>query len=126
LDYIRFYKLLASSENIDLRNAENLLLTELVNENQSSPYLLSIGRELKDLPCLFYMIHISIIKKSKNHHLSLICLILSHFDNSEGNYPVHKWFVERIFHPESVKYTNDKYKEKIVVINIGPGTDLFS
>lgn len=126
LDYIRFYKRLAPSENTDLRNAENLLLTELVNENQSSPYLLSVVRELKDLPCLFYMIYISIIKKSKDHHLSLICLNVSHFENSDVTYPVHKWFAERIFHPESVKYANDEYKQKLVVMNIKPDTDLFS
>lgn len=126
LDYIRFYKRIAPSKNIDLKNAENLLLNELVNENQSNPYLLFVGRDLKDLPYLFNLLHISIIKKSISHHLALIFLNTSHLDNSDGTYPVHKWFIERIFNPESVTYSNDEYKEKKVIINIGSDTELFS
>lgn len=126
LDYIRFYKNLAPSENVDLRNAENLLLNELANEQQVHPYILSIGRELKDLPCLFYLLHISVTKQSKMRHLALISLNTAHLDNSDGTYPVHKWFAERIFHPKSEKYLNDEYEEKKVVINIEAGDKLFS
>lgn len=126
LDYIRFYKKLAPSENIDLKNAENLLLQELMNDKQVQPYLLLIGREWNDIPCLFYMLHISIIKQSKRHHLALISLNTVLLDNSDGNYPIHKWFADRVFHPKSKKYLNDEYKENKIIINIGAGEELFS
>jgi len=65
LDYIRFYKRLAPSDNFDLKNAENLILNEIINENQAEPFILAVGRELADLPCLFFMLHITIIKQTK-------------------------------------------------------------
>jgi len=125
LDYIRFYKRLAPSENIDLKNAENLLLKEIVNENQEEPFVLAVGRELADLPCLFFMLHMTIIKQTKRKHISLFVLNISHLENSDGKYPVHNWFKSRIFHPKSVKYSNDGYKETKISIKINPNVRLF-
>jgi len=126
LDYFRFYKKLAPNKNVDLRNAENLLLNELVNENQVHPYLLAIGREWNDIPCLFNILHISITKNSKTSHLALMSLNISHLDNSDKTYPIHKWFGEKIFHPKTKFFLNDEYKEKKIVINIDSSAELFS
>lgn len=125
LDYIRFYKRLAPSDNIDLKNAENLILNEIINENQVEPFLLALGRELADLPCLFLMLHITILKQSKRKHLALLLLNISHFGNSDEKYPVHNWFKSRIYHPESIKHTNKHFEEKKFSISINPNERLF-
>lgn len=125
LDYIRFYKRLAPSDNIDLKNAENLILKEIVNENQEEPFILAVGRELADLPCLFFMLHMTIFKKTTRKHIALLVLNIPHIENSDGKYPVHNWFKSRIFHPKSVKYSNDEYKETKVLLNINPNLKLF-
>jgi hypothetical protein len=125
LDYIRFYKRLAPSDNIDLKNAENMILNEIFNENQQEPYILVVGRELEDLPCLFFMIHIAVYKKTKRRDLTLIMLNIAHLENSDGLYPVHNWFKEMLFDLRSVKCSNREYKEKKIQINISP-VDLLS
>jgi len=125
LDYIRFYKRLAPSDNADIKNAENIIMNEIVNENQSKPLILTVGRELADLPCLFLMMHLTVIKKSNRKSISLIVLNISHLGNSDGKYPIHNWFISRIFHPESVKYSNDEYVAKEFSININPSAKMF-
>jgi hypothetical protein len=125
LDYIRFYKKLAPSDNVDIKNAENMILNEILNEDQKEPFILAVGRKLPDLPCLFLMLHMTVIKRTKIKNLALLLLNTSHFDNSDGLYPVHNWFRGRIFHPKSVKYSNDDYEEKKVSINIHPNAKIF-
>ena len=125
LDYIRFYKRLAPSNNIDLKNAENLLLKEIVNEKQEEPFILAVGRELADLPCLFFMLHMTIMKQTKRKHIALFVLNTPHLDNSDGKYPVHTWFKSRIFHLKSEKYLNSEYEETKVLLNINPSVKLF-
>ena len=126
LDYIRFYKRLSLSDNIDLKNAENDILNEIVNEDQNDPYLLMVGREWDDLPCLFLMLHISIIKRSKRKSLALLMLNTTHLDNSDEKYPVHNWFKDRIFHPRTFKQLNSEFKEKKITINISADKKIFT
>ncbi|MCI5222617.1 MAG: hypothetical protein D3924_08100 [Candidatus Electrothrix sp. AR4] len=118
LDYIRFYKSLAPSDNIDLRNSEYILHTDLCDEEQTLPCVLSVGRELKHLPCLFFMIHISIIKKTIRRNLALFVLNTWQLDHSDGLYPVHNWFKEMIFHPKTTRYSNETFKCGKVQINV--------
>ncbi len=126
LDYIRFYKRLGPSDNIDLKNAENIILNEIINENQDGPCLLAIGRELADLPCLFLMLHIAIVKKSKRNDIALLFLNIPHLDNSEGKYPVHNWLKRILFDPRSVKHQNEFFDEKKIALNLKDVEKLFN
>jgi hypothetical protein len=125
LDYIRFYKRLAPSDNIDLRNAENLLLNEIVNKNQIGPSYFLVGRELPELPCLFFGIHILINKNSEPRHLALLILNVTHLDNSDGSYPVHNWLKGLIFSQHAVKITNNDFQEKKITIKINEEKNIF-
>jgi hypothetical protein len=126
LDYIRFYKRLGPSDNIDLKNAENIILNEIVNENQDRPCLLAVGRDLADLPCLFLMLHIAIVKKLKKNDIALLLLNTPHLDNSDGKYPVHNWLKRIIFDPRSVKHQNELFEEKKIVLNLKGVEKLFN
>lgn len=126
LDYFRFYKALAPSDNIDLRNAENLLLKEIVNKEQKTPYILAVGRELNDVPYLFLMIHVSIKKNNKTQDLALLAVNTFFLDNSDMTHPVHKWFASRILHPLSKKYMNDELTPEEITININKDNKFFS
>lgn len=126
IDYLRFYKALSPSVNIDLRNTENLLLKEIINKEQRDPYILLVGREYDDIPCLFLMIHVSIKKNDKTHDLSVMALNTSFLDNSNMTHPVHKWFARKIFHPLSKKYMNDELSPEGFTIKIRNDNKLFT
>ena len=118
LDYLRFYKRLAPSDNIDLKNAETRLLQELINDAKSSPSVQIVGRSLENLPCLFQMLHVSVEKDNSIHDLAIMVLNTSILDNADGKHPVHKWFARKIFHPKTKKYWNDETTTEKVSINI--------
>ena len=126
LDYLRFYKALAPSDNIDLRNAENRLLKEIFNEAQETPYILAIGREVRDVPYLFLMIHITVKKRSKRSDLALIALNTFFLDTADMTHPVHIWFAGKILHPLTKKFVNDELSPERVTINIKGFNELFS
>ena len=107
LDYFRFYKRLASSDNMDLKNAEVRLLKDLINDAQSNPSVQIVGRFLETLPCLFLMLHVSVEKNNSIYDLAIMVLNTSIIDKSNGKHPVHKWFTRKIFHPRTKKYCND-------------------
>lgn len=125
LDYLRFYKRL-SIKNDDLNNAGNLLLQELLNENQVDPYLLFIGREWKDVPIFFYLVHISVIKQQRKCHLALFILNTTILDACDKSYPIIRWFEEIIFNPKTQKYPTDAFDRKNIMIKIGNDEDLFT
>ena len=125
LDYFRFYKNIYQHDNVDLKNSENLILSEIAKDNPKQPFLLLVGRNSDDLPCLFNMLHITAIKNETVQHFALIVLSISLIENSDGSYPVHRWFLEMISHPKSKKYFNDSYKENKIQINISSDIKLF-
>lgn len=118
LDYIRFYKRLAPSDNLDLRNAETFLLQGLLNDGQSSVPMQMVGRDLKTLPCLFYMIHV--VAETNNTMLDSAIMVLntSIIDNSDGKHPVHGWFARKILDPRTIKYLNDEATTENIAITI--------
>lgn len=118
LDYLRFYKRLAPSDNIDLKNAETRLLQELINDAQSNPSVQMVGRPLKDLPCLFQMLHVTVEKNNSIHDLAIVVLNTAILDNADGKHPVHNWLARKIFHPKTKKYWNDETPSKKVSITI--------
>lgn len=105
IDYIRFYKSLFKSEYTDLKNAEFLLLKNIVYENQKSPFIIFIGREWEKIPCLFIMIHVTIEKNKLSQDLALLLLNTHILDKSNRKYPVHVWFIDKIY-TSSIKIKN--------------------
>ena len=126
IDYIRFYKSLAPSDNVDLRNAESLLFEETINLKQKAPYLLAIGRNWHDVPHLFLMLHIVIKKENEIQDLALLAVNTFLLDNSDMTHPVHKWFAGRILHPLSKQYMNNKFTPKHTVFKVKNGFNLFT
>lgn len=118
LDYFCFYKRLAPSDNIDLKNAETRLLQDLINDAQSSPSIQVVGRALKTLPCLFQMLHVSVEKNNSIHDLAIMVLNTSIIDNSDGKHTVHKWFARKILDPRNKKYWNDEATTENINITI--------
>lgn len=90
VDYFRFYKLIALSENADLDKAEDIILKELINCKQEEPFIVTLGRNWSDLPALFLMIHILIKRNNKKYNLGLILVNTSILDKSNFDHPVHK------------------------------------
>lgn len=120
LDYFRFYKRLAPSNNIDLKNAKTRLLQMLINDVQSSPFIQFVGRTLKSLPCLFQILHVCVEKKNAIHDLAIVILNTSILDNADGDHPVHKWLASKIFDPRSKKYLNDDTPPEQIQVAINP------
>ena len=120
LDYFRFYKRLAPSNNIDLKNLEARLLRMLLNDAQNSPFILIVGRTLESLPCLFQILHVCVEKQNAIYDLSIMILNTSILDNADGNHPVHKWLASKILDPRSKKYLNDDTPNEKFQIAINP------
>ena len=118
LDYFRFYKRLAPSNNIDLRNAETNLLQDLMNDAQSNSSVQIVGRGLQTLPCLFQMLHVAVEKNNSMHDLAVMVLNTSIMDNSDGNHPVHKWLSRKILDPRNKKYWNDEATKNNITVTI--------
>ncbi len=118
LDYFRFYKRLAPSDNIDLKNAETRLLKELINNDQKSPFIQLVGREPENLPCLFHILHVSLEKNESIHDLAVIVLNTTILDSIDGNHPVHKWFFRKIFHPKNKMHLNNETPTEKVNITL--------
>ncbi len=125
LDYLRFYKSLAPSDNTDLRNAENRLLIEIVNQEQQFPYVMMVGREWSDVPHLFLMIHITAIKDNKDMDISIILVNTILLDNSGLTHPVHKWFAINILN-RSEKCRNEEYTSQIITIGFNRNSNIFT
>ena len=118
LDYLRFYKRIAPSDNVDLVIAENKLLQEILNHNQNTPFVQIVGREVEDLPCLFQILHVIINKNNSVQDLAIIVLNTTIIDHSDMVHPVHKWFFNIIFDPRSTKHLNTEFKQNIFNITI--------
>ncbi len=118
LDYFRFYKRLAPSDNIDLKNAETRLLKELINNEQNSPFIQLVGREPENLPCLFQILHVSMEKNTSIQDLAVIVLNTAILDSIDANHPVHKWFIRKIFHPKNRMYLNSETTTEKVNITV--------
>ena len=125
IDYIRFYGSLAPSDNIDLLNAETMLLTELLNKEQKEPCILMIGREWSDLPSLFLMIHATVSKNNKDFDIGIILVNTTILDKSDGNHPVHKWFANAILN-KSKKHLNKDFSPTNITIGFNSKGDVFS
>lgn len=113
LDYVRFYKSLATSSNIDLSVAENRLLQELVNHQQQSPCVMVAFREWPDVPHLFLMIHVVAEKSIGTVDLSIILLNSSILGTT---HPVHQWFNSMIKrNPPEVVTDKDPSLQGVVI-----------
>lgn len=120
LDYIRFYfGIETKSDNKDLLEAEKYLLKDILGRELQTPYIISVRRDMPDVPVLFLMLHITANKNGERYDAGIIllnCKILE----QDKNHPIYKWMINFLNISKSVS-TNET-QELNVQLNVTRGT----
>lgn len=125
LDYIRFYNHLSETKSSDITSGENILLEELFNATQQESCIVSIARDLGNIPCLFIVLHIAIKKEGKMNDLALFLYNSNSLMKLDLRYPVHKWLYSKLFEPTTKVFQDDDYKNKTITLKINAVDTLF-
>lgn len=126
LDYVRFYKSLASSKNTDLSVAVNRLLKELANPYQKGPFVMIAFREWDEVPQLFLGLHVRATKSDATADFAIILLNTALLDANGFTHPVHQWFglIVQRNPPEDV--TKSEHGDQVVTIGFNKDDNHFS
>lgn len=121
LDYIRFYFGIENkSDNKDLLEAEKYLLKNILGKETQTPYLISVRRDMPDVPVLFLMLHIAASKNGKRYDAGIILLNGNILERYDRNHPIFKWMFNFLKSSQSVS-TNET-QEFNIQFNVTRGT----
>lgn len=116
LDYVRFYKSLASSNSTDLSVAVNRLLEELANPEQKCPFVMIAFRKWEDVPHLFLVLHVRATKSDAAADSAIILLNTALLDANGFTHPVHQWFGQIIQRNPPEDVTKSAHEDQVVTI----------